>query len=98
MASFELNEEIPYPLSAIVDRFAPCLVLHGMMSKPVPLSLPLTGPGKLLAEQKSGGKDLDPAELQAFDYLSTMPDHDLPQAIVVSDFATFTLIDLDNML
>ncbi len=49
-------------------------------------------PGKLLAEQKSGGKDLDPAELQAFDYLSTMPDHDLPQAIMVSDAGNWVIV------
>jgi hypothetical protein len=50
-------------------------------------------PGKLLAEQKSAGKDTAKARLQAYDYLETMPDHDLPQMIVVSDFATFELID-----
>ncbi|MBA2468284.1 MAG: class I SAM-dependent DNA methyltransferase [Chloroflexia bacterium] len=50
-------------------------------------------PRKLLAEQKSGGKDTGKARLQAYEYLETMPDHDLPQAIVVSDFATFDLID-----
>lgn len=49
-------------------------------------------PGKLLAEQKSGGKDLDKAGIQAYEYLETMPDHDLPEAIVVSDFATFQFI------
>lgn len=53
-------------------------------------------PGKLLAEQKSGGKSLDSAELQAFEYLATMPDYDLPEAIIVSDFATFQFIDLET--
>lgn len=52
-------------------------------------------PGKLLAEQKSGGKDLGAAGVQAYEYLETMPDHDLPQAIVVSDFATFKIRDLE---
>jgi hypothetical protein len=51
-------------------------------------------PGKLLAEQKSGGKDTGKARLQAYEYLETMPDHDLPRMIVVSDFATFELIDI----
>ena len=51
-------------------------------------------PGKMLAEQKSGGKDLGKAGVQAYEYLETMPDHDLPQAIVVSDFATFQLKNL----
>lgn len=50
-------------------------------------------PGKLLAEQKSGGKNRAAAEVQAWEYLETMPDHDLPQMIVVSDFAHFDLID-----
>lgn len=49
-------------------------------------------PGKLLAEQKSGGKDLDKATTQAYEYLETLPDHDLPEAIVSSDFATFRFI------
>ncbi|MGH7218196.1 MAG: DNA methyltransferase [Candidatus Microsaccharimonas sp.] len=53
-------------------------------------------PGKLLAEQKSGGKDLSKANIQAYEYLATMPDHDLPEAIVVSDFATFQFINLET--
>lgn len=53
-------------------------------------------PGKLLAEQKSAGRDLTKATTQAFDYLHNMPDHDLPIGIVVSDFATFQFIDLDT--
>lgn len=51
-------------------------------------------PGKLLAEQKSGGKDLAKAGIQAYEYLETMPDHDLPQAIVLSDFTAFQFINL----
>lgn len=53
-------------------------------------------PGKLLAEQKSGGRDLTKAGVQAYEYLETMPDHDLPQAIVVSDFTSFELINLET--
>jgi len=53
-------------------------------------------PGKLLAEQKSAGRDLGAANTQAFDYLHNMPDHDLPQFIVVSDFKTFQLINPEN--
>jgi hypothetical protein len=49
-------------------------------------------PGKLLAEQKSGGKDLSKAGIQAYEYLETMPDHDLPHAIVLSDFASFVFL------
>ena len=53
-------------------------------------------PGKLLAEQKSGGRDLGKANVQAYEYLETMPDHDLPQAIVLCDFANFTFILQDS--
>ncbi len=53
-------------------------------------------PSKLLAEQKSGGRDLSDATLQAYEYLETMPDHDLPQAIVMSDFANFVFIAQDG--
>jgi hypothetical protein len=51
-------------------------------------------PSKLLAEQKSGGKDLNAANIQAFEYLANIPDHDLPEAIVVSDFSSFEFINL----
>ena len=48
-------------------------------------------PGKLLVEQKSGGRDLHEALVQAYDYLPAMPDHELPEAIVVCDFDTFLI-------
>ncbi|HEV2527156.1 MAG TPA: DNA methyltransferase [Thermomicrobiales bacterium] len=51
-------------------------------------------PGKLLAEQKSGGKDLGKAGDQALDYLPTMPDHDLPRMIVTSDFGHLDVLEL----
>jgi hypothetical protein len=53
-------------------------------------------PGKLLTEQKSAGRDLKAANVQAFDYLHNMPDSDLPQYIVVSDFGNFQLINLET--
>ncbi len=53
-------------------------------------------PGKLLAEQKSGGRDLGKAGIQAYEYLETMPDHDLPEAIVVCDFGSFIFIKNDG--
>lgn len=53
-------------------------------------------PGKLLAEHKSLGRNLEAARTQAFDYLPAMPDADLPEAIVVSDFATFELMRLET--
>lgn len=50
-------------------------------------------PGKLLAEQKAPGRDLEKAIMQAFEYTDTMPDYDLPQAIVVCDFNQIVFID-----
>ena len=51
-------------------------------------------PGKLVAEQKSAGRNLEDAEKQASEYVLAMSDDELPQAIVVSDFATFKLFNL----
>lgn len=53
-------------------------------------------PGRLVAEQKSAGRDLNVAMKQALDYLPAMPDHELPRAVVVSDFQTFDLARLDG--
>ncbi|HET7313228.1 DNA methyltransferase [Salinisphaera sp.] len=53
-------------------------------------------PGTLIAEHKSLGKDLDSAYLQALDYFATLKDRDLPRYVVVSDFATIRLYDLDD--
>lgn len=53
-------------------------------------------PGMLLAEQKSGGRDLSAANIQAFDYLHGIPDEELPKYIIVSDFANFTLINQET--
>ncbi len=53
-------------------------------------------PGTLIAEHKSLGKDLDSAYLQALDYFATLKDRDLPRYVVVSDFATVRLYDLDD--
>jgi hypothetical protein len=51
-------------------------------------------PGKLLAEQKSRGRDLNRAKLQALDYLPGIPDPQLPQAIIVCGFQTFQVMNL----
>lgn len=50
-------------------------------------------PGMLLVEQKSRGKDLDKAFAQASDYLAGI-EQDLPQIIIVSDFARFRVYEL----
>ena len=51
-------------------------------------------PGVLLVEHKSRGQSLDRAYEQASEYLPGLKDHELPQYIVVSDFAQLRLYDL----
>ena len=46
-------------------------------------------PGMLIVEHKSRGKDLDRAFQQALDYFPGLPERDLPQIIIVCDFARF---------
>lgn len=46
-------------------------------------------PGMLLVEHKSRGRDLDRAMEQAMGYLDGIADRDLPQLVVVCDFARF---------
>lgn len=46
-------------------------------------------PGVLLVEHKSRGKSLDDAVDQAIGYLHHLPERDLPQLVVVCDFARF---------
>jgi hypothetical protein len=52
--------------------------------------------GTILVEHKSKGKNLDRAFQQAKDYFPGIVDNDLPQYILVSDFARFRLYDLDE--
>lgn len=52
--------------------------------------------GKLLVEQKSGGRDLSRARQQALDYFPGLKDYELPRYILVCDFQTFHLTDLDT--
>lgn len=51
--------------------------------------------GKLLIEHKSRGKDLDRAHAQAAGYFAGLKEYELPQFILVCDFARFRLYDLD---
>ncbi|MES1931468.1 DNA methyltransferase [Salinisphaera shabanensis T35B1] len=53
-------------------------------------------PGTLIAEHKSRGKNLDSAFRQAIDYTAYLKGRDIPQYIVVSDFARLRLHDLVN--
>jgi len=52
--------------------------------------------GKLLVEQKSAGRSLIPARQQALDYFPGLKDHELPRYVLLCDFQTFELIDLDT--
>lgn len=52
--------------------------------------------GTLLVEMKSKYKDLDKAYVQAREYLHGIKQHELPQYILVSDFNTFRLYDLEE--
>lgn len=56
----------------------------------------LLWPGMLLAEQKSRGSDLDEAMGQALDYIDSLNEVDLPRLVVVSDFAEFHVLDLED--
>ncbi len=56
-------------------------------------------PGRLLAEHKSAGKSLAIAESQAFQYITELKTADredeIPQYVVLSDFARIVLYDLE---
>ena len=53
-------------------------------------------PGVLIVEQKSAGRDLGRAYGQAGEYFDALPERDRPRYILVSDFQTFELHDLDE--
>ncbi|RKU13322.1 hypothetical protein C6502_02855 [Candidatus Poribacteria bacterium] len=52
--------------------------------------------GVLLVEQKSEGRDLTQAREQALSYFPGISDVDLPRYLLLSDFQTFELYDLDE--
>ena len=53
-------------------------------------------PGVLIVEQKSEGRDLKRAYGQAGEYFDSLPERDRPRYILVSDFQSFALHDLDE--
>ena len=53
-------------------------------------------PGVLIVEQKSAGRDLKAAYEQAGEYFDALPERERPRYILVSDFQTFELHDLDE--
>lgn len=52
--------------------------------------------GVLLVEHKSRGKSFEKAESQAFEYLENLPENDLPELVLLSDFAKFRLFNLET--
>lgn len=52
--------------------------------------------GVLLVEQKSAGRNLVKAKAQAFEYFPGIKNADLPRYLLVSDFQSFELYDLDE--
>ncbi|MBP6014170.1 MAG: hypothetical protein KBA31_18220 [Alphaproteobacteria bacterium] len=52
--------------------------------------------GVLLVEQKSAGRSLKKAKEQALDYFPSLRSDDLPRYLLVSDFQSFELYDLDE--
>ena len=52
--------------------------------------------GVLLVEQKSAGRSLARAKKQALDYFPGLKDAELPRYILLSDFQTFEIYDLDE--
>ena len=53
-------------------------------------------PGVLVVEQKSAGRDLQRAYGQAGEYVDALPKSQQPRYILVSDFQSFELYDLDT--
>ncbi len=53
-------------------------------------------PGVLLVEQKSAGRDLTAARSQALSYFDALPEHERPRHLLLCDFQTFELLDLDE--
>lgn len=53
-------------------------------------------PSTLLIEQKSAGRDLQKARMQAFDYFHALKDQEKPRYILLSDFQTFEMLDLET--
>ena len=53
-------------------------------------------PGVLLVEQKSAGRGLAAARVQADRYFDALPERERPRYLLLSDFRTFELLDRDE--
>ena len=75
-----------------IGSFEERVRIHG---RPGVARMDFFAPKRFLVEQKSRGKDLAPAYLQALDYFSALEEHEKPRYIVVSDFEHFHIYDLE---
>lgn len=66
------------------------------MGSKAPGFIDLFWKGTLLVEQKSAGRDLTKAKQQALDYFPGIKDSELPRYVLVCDFQSFELYDLDT--
>jgi hypothetical protein len=53
-------------------------------------------PGTLIVEQKSAGRDLLAAQMQASEYFNWLPQRDQPRYMLTCDFQRWNLVDLDD--
>ncbi len=53
-------------------------------------------PGTLVVEQKSAGRDLGRARVQALDYIHALTDDEKPRYLLLSDFQSFELVDFET--
>lgn len=53
-------------------------------------------PGKLLVEMKSAGEDMDAAYIQATEYFPGLKEEEMPDYVLVCDFANLHLYNLDT--
>ncbi|HMS11302.1 MAG TPA: hypothetical protein PKE66_17565, partial [Pyrinomonadaceae bacterium] len=49
-----------------------------------------------MVEQKSRGQSLEKATSQAFEYIENLNENEVPELVLISDFETFRLYDLEN--
>jgi len=59
-------------------------------------SIDLFIPGKLVIEQKSLGRNLSEARLQALDYTQCLADAEMPRRVLACDFRSWDLTDLES--
>ena len=78
-----------FEIFGITDKRVGSFEHHVLKLGGRPGFIDLFWPGKLLVEHKSLGKNLDGAFDQAIGYLAHLKEHELPQLVVVCDFARF---------